>query len=93
MTFKGLVFDADKPKLYSEIRILMAEMSDEHEILFGPVRTSDFDPLQENLSEGEIEEKKAILKKEKDIITKEKNRIQEKVKDIAKTSLRQYSSK
>ena len=66
----------------------MAEMSDEHEILFGSVRTSDFDPLQENLSEGEIEEIKAILKKEKYMITKN-NRIQEKVKDIRQTSLRQ----
>lgn len=80
MLYESLDFDANKPKLYSELRVMMAELNPEKNTCFGPVTTISFDAS--TLSEEELKEKKEILKKEKSLITKGKNRIQEKVKDI-----------
>ena len=46
MTFMGLDFEADKPRMYSEVRVMMVELYAE---FLGPVATTIIDS-KENLS-------------------------------------------
>ena len=65
-------FDADKPKLYTDIRIALAKL---HPQVFGPVDESELT----NLSK---EEAKKVSKAEKELISKGRSRIIEKIKEI-----------
>ena len=82
MTFMGLDFEADKPRMYSELRVMKAELYPDINVEFcGPVATTVIDS-KENLSQERITSLKQTIKKEKDMINKGKNRVHEKVKDI-----------
>ena len=84
MAFKGLDFDADKPRMYSEIRKEMAGLyAKENQDHFGPVELTTLERTDsENLSEEEIYSRREAIKKEKEMISRGKNRIQEKIKEI-----------
>lgn len=56
MTFQCIDFDADKPKMYSEIRIALAKL---HPEVFGPEKET---VVSENLAEEEIKEKRKAEK-------------------------------
>ena len=82
MTFMGLDFKADKPRMYSELRVMMAELyADINVEFFSPVATSIIDS-EENMSQEDITNIKQTIKKEKDMINNGKNRVHEKVKDM-----------
>ena len=83
MAFMDLDFEADKPRMYSELRVMMAELyADINVESFGPVATTIIIDSKENLSQEDITNIKQTIKKEKDMINKEKNRVHEKVKGI-----------
>ena len=73
MAYQCNNFDADKPKLYTEKRIALAKL---HPEVFGPVKETIF---PDNLAKDEIKEKS---KAEKELISKGRNRIIEKIKEI-----------
>ena len=82
MTFIGLDIEADKSRMYSELRVMMAGLyADINVEFFGVVATTIIDS-KENLSQDDITNIKQTIKKEKDMINKGKNRVHEKVKDM-----------
>ena len=65
MTFMGLDFEADKPRMYSELRVMMAELYPDINVeFFGPVATTIIDS-KENLSQEDITNIKQTMKKRK----------------------------
>eukprot|EP00112_Aurelia_sp_Birch-Aquarium-sp1_P020804 Seg5442.1 transcript_id=Seg5442.1/GoldUCD/mRNA.D3Y31 product="hypothetical protein" protein_id=Seg5442.1/GoldUCD/D3Y31 len=83
MSYKGLDFDADKPAMYNVLRIRMAELSPDDDSAihaFGPI--SKIPRPSGDLSLQELKSLNATWKKENDLISKGKNRIIEKVKEI-----------
>ena len=65
MTFMGLDFEADKPRMYSELRVMMAELYPDINVeFFGPVATTIID-YKENLSQEDITNIKQAMKKRK----------------------------
>ena len=82
MTFIGLDIEADKSRMYSELRVMMAGLyADINVEFFGVVATTIIDS-KENLSQDDITNIKQTIKKEKDMINKGKNRVHEKVNDM-----------
>ena len=78
---KGLDFDAEKPRMYSDIRsriaMLYAETEDK---MSGPVETTT--ATTQHLSDDELKSIKAATKKQRELITRGRSRILEKIKDI-----------
>ena len=75
--FKGLDFESDLDKLYTEVRSLMAEKYDRND--FGPVITTE---IGEDLSTEELAKQKAAVAEEKKLIKIGYQRIKQKIKDL-----------
>ena len=61
----GLDFEANKPRMYSELRVKMSELyADVNVEFFGPVATTATDS-KENLSQEDIANIKQTIKKRK----------------------------
>ena len=61
----GLDFEADKPRMYSELRVKMGKLyADINVEFFGPVTTTTTDS-KENLSQEDITNIKQTIKKRK----------------------------
>ena len=82
MTYRGLDFDGDKPRMYKELRELMAEIYQDFDVkIFGPVNVTDFN---ENTKSNADQNKniETIWKVEKELMIRGRNRIIKKAKDI-----------
>ena len=81
MMYKNLDFDADKSSQYSAVREAMTAVYCDDVNLFGPIEANL--PLNFNdLSKEDQIKIKRELKQKRDSITKEKNRIMEKTKEV-----------
>ena len=81
MAYKGLDFDADKPRLYKDIRFQMAKWYSEiDEEMFGPVELTT--ATTQHISDEKLKNIKVIIKWQREVINRGRNRIQEKIKDI-----------
>ena len=83
MDFKAIDFQSDKPKMYDEIRRKMAKIYNKSndEGTFGPEKPLTLD-FNSELPQEQLEQLKFKIKKQKEEITKGRNRIQEKIKEI-----------
>ena len=82
ITYRGLDFDGDKPRMYKELRESMAEVYQDVDVkIFGPVNVTDFN---ENTKSNADQNKniETIWKEEKELIIRGRNIIIEKVKEI-----------
>ena len=75
--FKGLDFESDLVKLYTEVRSLMAEKYDRND--FGPVITTK---IGDDLSTEELAKQKAAVAEEQKLIKIGYQRIKQKIKDL-----------
>ena len=75
--FKGLDFESDLVKLYTEVRSLMAEKYDRN--YFGPVITTK---IGDDLSTEELAKQKAAVAEEQKLIKIGCQRIMHKIKDL-----------
>ena len=82
ITFVGLDFEADKSRMYSELRVMMAELYADIDVEFFGVVAATIIDSKENLSQDDIINIKQTIKKEKDMINKRKNKVHEKVRDM-----------
>ena len=82
ITYRGLDFDGDKPRMYKELRELMAKIYQDVDVkIFGPVNVTDFNEnTKSNVDQNKNIE--TIWKEEKELMIRGRNRIIEKVKDI-----------
>ena len=82
MTYRGLDFDGDKPRMYKELRESMAEIYQDVDVkIFEPVNVTDFN---EN-TKSNIDQNKNIVtiwREKKELMIRGRNRIIEKVEDI-----------
>ena len=78
MLFKGLDFDADKPKMYAGLKKMMAQSYE----VFGPVSLTEF-VMKPDMCSDQLKDIKETIKTEKEVILKGKNRIQEKIRTCA----------
>ena len=78
----GLKFEADKPRIYSELRVMMGELYTDINIeFFGPVATNIINS-KENLMQRNITNIKQTITKDKNMKNKGKNWLHEKVNDM-----------
>ena len=75
--FKGLDFESDLVKLYTEVRSLMAEKYDRNN--FGPVITTE---IGDDLSTEELAKQKAAVAEEQKLIKIGYQSIKQKIKDL-----------
>ena len=75
--FKGLDFEPDLVKLYTEVRSLMAEKHDRNDI--GPVITTE---IGDDLSTEELAKQKAAVAEEQKLIKIGYQSIKQKIKDL-----------
>ena len=82
MTYRGLAFDGDNPRMYKELRESMAKIYQDVDVkIFGPVNVTDFNEnTKSNVDQNKNIE--TIWKEEKELMIRSRNRIIEKVKDI-----------
>ena len=81
MKYRGLYFDGDKSLFYSHVRKDMATIYDPEDLtLFGPVENTILNIDEE--SEEEIGRTKAKITVESTLITKGRNRVIEKIKEM-----------
>ena len=93
MMYKGLDFDADKPAMYKHIREAMAEIYEDDISLFGPVNITTYDnTIDDESNADEVMHIRALNKVENEQITKGRNRIVEKVKEIRQSFSRAVTS-
>ncbi len=84
MEYNNSDFLADKVKQYEAARQAMGKIYIDKPSLFGPVRITPLDMVDED----DLEEKARVLKQQKDdkdMIKKGYNRVREKLKEIDKT--------
>ena len=82
MTYRGLGFDGDNPRMYKELRESMAKIYQDVDVkIFGPVNVTDFNEnTKSNVDQNKNIE--TIWKEEKELMIRGRNGIIEKVKDI-----------
>ena len=79
ITYRGLDFDGDKPRMYKELRELMAKIYQDVDVkIFGPVNVTDFNEnTKSNVDQNKNIE--TIWKEEKELMIRGRNRIIKKV--------------
>ena len=81
MTYPGLEFDGDKPRMYKELRESMTEIYQDADMqIFGQVNMTDFNENTiSNINQNKNIE--TIWKEEKELMIRGRNRSNKKVKD------------